>query len=229
MQWVASTLHTTSEHGVSSITTADAHTSAASSRLNWRPPADLNGLVRLTERRNLVSARVPSHFKRSLQAKSIFSRYYIWHTAIQYRNVTIIRVLVNALLQIQARYLWQQILTGMEDAAINSGWRWRGLVLECWSLLTEQPRVSVRLYPVRDPLLRQRLQARKWRLLGTKWYYCLTFGRRNYFFLILAHPVYKMWIKQESNTLELWNKLHLNRKNGEYISCLKYSVPIFVE
>ena len=38
MQWVASTLHTTSEHGVSSITTADAHTSAVSSRLNWRPP-----------------------------------------------------------------------------------------------------------------------------------------------------------------------------------------------
>jgi hypothetical protein len=37
MEWVASTLHTTSEHGVSSITTADAHTSAASSWLNWRP------------------------------------------------------------------------------------------------------------------------------------------------------------------------------------------------
>ena len=37
MEWVASTLHTTSQHGVSSITTADAHTSAASSRLNWRP------------------------------------------------------------------------------------------------------------------------------------------------------------------------------------------------
>jgi hypothetical protein len=37
MEWVDSTLHTTSEHGVSSITTADAHTSAASSRLNWRP------------------------------------------------------------------------------------------------------------------------------------------------------------------------------------------------
>jgi hypothetical protein len=34
------TLHTTSEHGVSSITTADAHTSAASSRLNLTPPAD---------------------------------------------------------------------------------------------------------------------------------------------------------------------------------------------
>ena len=37
MEWVASTLHTTSEHGESSITTADAHTSAASSRLNGRP------------------------------------------------------------------------------------------------------------------------------------------------------------------------------------------------
>jgi len=37
MEWVASTLHTTSEHGVSSITTSDAYTSAASSRLNLRP------------------------------------------------------------------------------------------------------------------------------------------------------------------------------------------------
>jgi len=30
------------------------------------PPADLNGLVRFAERRNLVSTRVPSHFKRIL-------------------------------------------------------------------------------------------------------------------------------------------------------------------
>jgi len=34
MEWVASTLHTTSEHGVFSIITTDAHTSAASSQLN---------------------------------------------------------------------------------------------------------------------------------------------------------------------------------------------------
>jgi len=51
MEWVASTLYTSPEHGVSSITVADAHTSAAS-RLN------LNGLVRFAERRNLGSARV---------------------------------------------------------------------------------------------------------------------------------------------------------------------------
>jgi len=37
MVWAANTLHTTSEYGVSSITTADAHTSTASNRLNWRP------------------------------------------------------------------------------------------------------------------------------------------------------------------------------------------------
>ena len=57
MEWVVSTLHTTSEHGVSSITTADAHTSAASNWLKKRPR-----LVRFAERRNLVSARLPSHF-----------------------------------------------------------------------------------------------------------------------------------------------------------------------
>ena len=67
MECVASTLHTTSEHCVSSITTADAHTSAASSRLNWRP-RDLNGLVRFAERRHLVSARMPSHFNWPLTA-----------------------------------------------------------------------------------------------------------------------------------------------------------------
>jgi hypothetical protein len=56
MQWVASTLHTTSEHGVSSVTTA---TTAD-------PSADLNGLVRCAEGTNLVSAHVPSRFKRAI-------------------------------------------------------------------------------------------------------------------------------------------------------------------
>jgi len=37
------------------------------------------------------------------------------------------------------------------------------------------------------------------------------------FFLILAHPVYKMWIMQEPNTLELWNKLHFEGKKTEII------------
>ena len=37
------------------------------------------------------------------------------------------------------------------------------------------------------------------------------------FFLILAHPVYKMWIIQEPNTLELWNKLHFEEKKTDSI------------
>ena len=45
----------------------------------------------------------------------------------------------------------------------------------------------------------------------------LTVWRRNNFFLILAHPVYKMWIKQEPNKLELWNKLHFEEKETESI------------
>jgi len=32
------------------------------------------------------------------------------------------------------------------------------------------------------------------------------------FFLILAHSVYKMWIIQETSTLELWNKLHFEEE-----------------
>ena len=65
---------------------------------------------------------------------------------------------------------------------------------------------------------------------ATCWCGMLTFWRRNYFFLILAHPVYKMWIIQEPNRLELWNKLHFEEgKDGEFIPRLKYSVPIIVE
>jgi len=37
------------------------------------------------------------------------------------------------------------------------------------------------------------------------------------YFLILAHPVYKMLILQEPNTLELWNKLHFEEEKTESI------------
>ena len=36
-------------------------------------------------------------------------------------------------------------------------------------------------------------------------------------FFILGHPVYKMWIIQEPNTLELLNKLHFEEKTTESI------------
>jgi len=64
MEWGIGTLYTTSEHGVSSITTADAHAPAASSRLNLRPRRFK--CTRPFRRKNLVSAPVTSLFKRSL-------------------------------------------------------------------------------------------------------------------------------------------------------------------
>jgi len=38
-----------------------------------------------------------------------------------------------------------------------------------------------------------------------------------FLFLILAHPVYKLWIMQVPNTLELWNKLHFEEEKTESI------------
>ena len=46
------------------------------------------------------------------------------------------------------------------------------------------------------------------------------FGEGIIFFLILAHPVYKMWIIQEPNKLALWNKLNFEKKNIQYLYLL---------
>jgi len=45
---------------------------------------------------------------------------------------------------------------------------------------------------------------------------CLTFRRRN-FFLNFSTPVYKMWIIQKPNSLELWNKLYFEEEKTESI------------
>jgi hypothetical protein len=46
-------------------------------------PDDLNGLVLFGERRNLVSARMPSHFKRSLQLYFFFDLGARWEWAVK--------------------------------------------------------------------------------------------------------------------------------------------------
>ena len=43
------------------------------------------------------------------------------------------------------------------------------------------------------------------------------FGAGITFFLISAHPVYKMWIIQEPKKLALWNKLHFEEKKKESV------------
>ena len=40
-------------------------------------------------------------------------------------------------------------------------------------------------------------------------------------FKILAQPVYKMWIIQETNKLELWNKLHFEEKKRTVYTMFK--------
>jgi hypothetical protein len=43
------------------------------------------------------------------------------------------------------------------------------------------------------------------------------------FFLVLVYSVYKMLIKQEPNTLGLWNKMQFKEEiNGEYTPCLTF-------
>ena len=56
----------------------------------------------------------------------------------------------------------------------------------------------------------------------------LTFWCRNYFFNF-STPVYKMWIIQEQNVRIMKQTAFWKEKKGEYIPCLKHSVPIFVE
>jgi len=64
MEWVASILHTTSEHVYPALLPL---TCTPRLPVVDRIDAYLNGLVRFAERRNLVSARVPSHFSRPIQ------------------------------------------------------------------------------------------------------------------------------------------------------------------
>jgi hypothetical protein len=48
----------------------------------------------------------------------------------------------------------------------------------------------------------------------------LTLWRRS-FFKIFTHPVFKMWIIQEPNKVELWNKRHFKRKERRLCSTFK--------
>ena len=54
-------------------------------------------------------------------------------------------------------------------------------------------------------------------MMVTKCYYFFNLLALELFLLILAHPVYKMWIIQEPNKLELWNKLHFEEEKTESI------------
>ena len=50
-----------------------------------------------------------------------------------------------------------------------------------------------------------------------KFRFLLTFWRRIFFFQILAHPVFKMWVIQKPNKVALWNKRHFEEEKMEII------------
>ena len=54
------------------------------------------------------------------------------------------------------------------------------------------------------------------------------FGAGIIFFLILGHPVYKMWMIQEPNKLELRNKLHFEEKKTESIQPFGAGIIFFL-
>jgi len=51
-----------------------------------------------------------------------------------------------------------------------------------------------------------------WRGLNGEYIPCLKYLTPELLLLILEHPVYKMWIIQEPNTLELRNKMHFEEE-----------------
>ena len=49
----------------------------------------------------------------------------------------------------------------------------------------------------------------------------ISFWRRNFFFQILAHPVFKMWVIQKPNKVALWNKRNFEEKKRRLYSMFK--------
>ena len=78
-------------------------------------PAVLNGLVRFAERRNLVPARVPSHFKRSLLLRHVESdTYCVW----------ILRTRYWASYRLRLLCCWWQIMIRPVGVSSVLNWMW---------------------------------------------------------------------------------------------------------
>ena len=79
-------------------------------------PADLNGLVRFAERQNLVSARVPSHFKRSLHNGNKHPQYLLLMEFTRKKPTPSFKV------------FWQKCVTKTTSGTCVLTWKLR----QCW-------------------------------------------------------------------------------------------------
>ena len=94
-------------------------------------PADLNGLVRFAERRNLVSARVPSHYKRSLSHYTLHTRH-LSLPLLSYNHIVSLTLLWWRRLSWQWIFGWWQTL---RICRVIADKRWLGCgrkVLHSW-------------------------------------------------------------------------------------------------
>ena len=101
MQWIASTLHTTSENGVFNITTADAHTSTVSSRLNWRS-RQLKWTRPFRRRNEYCLMRVCHHISTGLSLYNgipfhvccMYIVFWMWHSGEWNENLKCCNIIV---------------------------------------------------------------------------------------------------------------------------------------
>jgi hypothetical protein len=114
MEWVASTLHATTEHGVSSVTTADAHTSAASSRLNWLPRR-----FKWTRpfRRKTKSGFCACAITFQTQSTSLWSSFGICYIYSSYEETNIVSG-INIVLELGSDPMW--VLHGVMMHSVGS-------------------------------------------------------------------------------------------------------------
>ena len=97
------------------------------------PPTDLNGLVRFAERRNLVSARVPSHFKRSLPLVLDWHQQWNCYRMKNLANISLsqaVGVKIGVLFCLKMAHLCWRWRTCTEGGALvlkmaHLCWRWR--------------------------------------------------------------------------------------------------------
>jgi hypothetical protein len=125
-EWVTSKRHMTAEHKPARAVQnqqGDVHSSPASSRLNWRP-CRFKGLVCYVERRNLVSARVSSHFKSSIQPDVTLKPPFSQHISFMSSVLLLERTDILSLCRFHLLYCLMKTPQGFMKYEINVNVYW---------------------------------------------------------------------------------------------------------
>ena len=153
MEWVASTL-TRPRNLVYPALPTLMHTPRLPA-VDWTDsPADLNGLVRLGERRNVVSARVPSGSARALPARlyNIFPHYLIKDTVLEKKMLLNAKYVLWFLLQVLSKHFsfWEELNEILSKMYIGLHVKYRLLIYDifvnCNWVVTRWQKYSTHLH-----------------------------------------------------------------------------------